>query len=141
LLAQGREDVALIRPLVQDALIRRTDIDWRPRAGRLALLLTRLRHEVPLPPTRISSLWLMRGVVRVAARGFAGVDDTLPLVLLSVSVVPGRDPDDPAATVMLHFASGDAAPRDLKVVVEAIDWSLEDVSEPWPAQATPDHDA
>lgn len=136
LLAYDADDLAVIAALTQDAVFPATEMAWRPRERRFALLLNRFRWEEPnrQPPERVRSVLVIGDVTGVASDGVERGADTV-LSLLSLTFEPGPEG---TGHVLLTLA-GDGA---IRVAVEALDVQLCDVTRPYvaPSGKAPYHD-
>ena len=135
--ALDRDDLHVISGLAQDAVFPMTEMAWRPKARRFALLLNRFRWEEGAghgPPERVQALLVVDGVLHVASYGIDRTDPDLILSLLSITFEPG---EDGAGHVLLTLA-GDGA---IRLEVEALDVTLKDVTRPYlaPSGKTPHH--
>ncbi len=132
------EDLKVIAALVQDGIFPATEISWRPRERRFALLVNRFRWEDSgrerHGPERVRAVLAFDNVLRVASQGFDQHDRDLVLSLLDVSFRPG---EDGAGEVLLTLA-GDGA---IRLEVEALEVRLKDVTRPYraPSGQVPDH--
>jgi hypothetical protein len=129
--AEASDELPILSACVQDMAVLAGDVGWQPRARRLAILGNRFRWEAVArggKPTRVLSALRFDHVVRVQRRGWPG-DGAAVLALLAMTV-----PDDGA--VELHFGGGVS----LRLVVEAVDVTLEDLSGAWGAASTPLHE-
>jgi len=125
LLANEAGEVPLISALLQDAVVRREDVAWEPKARRLALLVNRFRWEADA--TRVRCAVRIESVLNLQRRGWAACDAVLDLL----AVVAEGD------VLTLTFAGGAA----LRATVECVDLILEDIGAPWPAVRVPAHPA
>lgn len=136
LLAFDTDDLAVVAALTQDAVFLASEMAWRPRERRFALLLNRFRWEERdrQPPERVRSMLVIGEVTGIASDGVERGADTV-LSLLSVSFEPGPDG---TGHVLLTLA-GDGA---IRVAVEALDVQLRDVTRPYvaPSGKAPHHD-
>jgi hypothetical protein len=139
--AQDAEDLQVISALAQDAVLPATEMAWRPRDRRLALLVNRLRREdVDAARARgraierVRSLLVIDNVLAVSSQGFDRRDGDLVLQILTVDFEPG---EDGAGDVLLTLA-GDGA---IRARVEALEVTLKDVTRPYraPSGHVPDH--
>ncbi|MFD1343791.1 DUF2948 family protein [Litorisediminicola beolgyonensis] len=134
--AMDPDDLAVLSALVQDAVVPVSEISWRPKERRLALLLNRLRHEQPGRGgvERVQTVLVVENVLGVASQGVDRSDRDMVLSLLSVTFAPG---EDGAGHVELAFA-GDG---DLRAEVEALELVLKDVTRPYlaPSGKRPTH--
>jgi hypothetical protein len=132
------EDLQVISSLVQDAVFPVTEIAWRARQRRFALLINRFRWEDAgrdrHRPERVRSLLVFDNVLRVASQGLDRTETDLVLSLLSVSFQPE---EDGAGSVILTLA-GDGV---IRLSVEALEARLRDVTRPYvaPSGGVPDH--
>ncbi len=136
LLAQDSEDVPVISALVQDAVVRPSEVHLDPKQRRFVLLMNRFRwEEVEQEPRRVRTALRIEGVLKAARKGWpARADQEAVLELLALTVTPG---EDGAATIDLDFAG----PAAVRLDVECVEIALEDLTDPWPARATPAHKA
>jgi hypothetical protein len=125
--AEDAEDLKILSACVQDMAVKPVDVAWAPRQRRLVLLGNRYRWEAQAP-TRIRSALRFEGVLRVERREWPEEPHAV-LPLLAV----GADGD----SFVLSFGGGTA----LRLHVEALDVTLEDLSGPWGAMAVPRHGA
>ncbi|KPD10533.1 DUF2948 family protein [Phaeobacter sp. 11ANDIMAR09] len=137
------EDLQVVSSLVQDAVFPISEMSWRSKEHRFALLLNRFRWEdLPSaekrdrPVERVQSLLVVESVLGVASQGLDRSDKDMILSLLSVQFEPG---DDGAGHVLLTLA-GDGS---IRLAVETLEVSLRDVTRPYvaPSKKVPDHSA
>ena len=145
------EDLQVISSLVQDAVLPISEMSWRPKEHRFALLLNRFRWEDLTsaekrgrPVERVQSLLdIMRygvigglhTVLGVASQGVDRSDKDIVLSLLSVQFEPGED----AAGHVLLTLAGDGV---IRLSVETLEVSLRDVTRPYlaPSKQVPAHE-
>ena len=136
LMAQDASDLEVVAALTQDAVFPASEMAWRPRERRFAVLLNRFRWEERdrRPPERVRSVLVVGEALSVASDGVAPGADTV-LSLLSLAFEPGPDG---TGHVTLTLA-GDGA---IRVAVEALDVRLQDVTRPYeaPSRRMPAHD-
>lgn len=137
--AVDAEDLKVISALVQDAVLPATEMSWRPRERRFALLINRFRWEDSgrsrHAPERVRSVLGFEDVMGVASQGIDRRDaDTI----LSVLSVDFEEIEDGTGHVLLTFA-GDGG---LRLSVEALGVSLKDVTKPYvaPSKLVPQHE-
>ena len=137
------EDLQVISTLIQDSVLPITELKWQRAQRRFALLLNRFRWEDRDAAQargrrveRVQSILVFDNVVSVASQGVDRSDPDIVLSLLSVEFKPG---EDAAGEVILTFA-GDGA---IRLVVEALEANLRDVTRPYaaPSGRVPDHGA
>ena len=133
LLAEDAEDLKVVSAALQDAVGKIGDIRYEPQAQRLTLVLNRFRWEANRRE-RVRSALQLGSVRRVQARKLRREARNAVVELLGVGFEPG---EEGGGVVAFTFAGG----GDLRAEVECLDLVLADVSAPWPARATPAHDA
>ena len=140
LIAYEAEDLQVISALVQDAIFPVTEMAWKPKSGRFAVLLNRFRWEDVSGGERrgsyerVQSLLVIDGVQKVATQGFDRGDRDLVLSLMSLGWAEG---DAPSGRLELVLA-GDGG---IALDVEALEVTLKDVTRPYvaPSGHVPDH--
>ena len=135
LIAEDEEDLAIISAHLQDAVIRIGDIAYLPKSRRFAAFLNRYCWE-----------GCPDGAVGERTRTGLHFNNVLKVKATNVRQ---NDPDALAELLALSFhgTNGGAGHVDLmlagggciRLEVEAIDATLRDISEHWPARARPDH--
>ena len=132
------DDLPVISALIQDAIFPASEMTWRARDRRFAVLLNRFRWEDDgaghRSPERVQALLVIDEVQKVASQGIERGDKNLVLSLLSLTFEPG---DDGTGHVVLTLA-GDGA---VSAHVEALDVTLKDVTRPYiaPSKSVPSH--
>ena len=141
LLAFEAGDLEVLSSLAQDAVFPGSEMAWKPKDRRFAILLNRFRWEdAPAAERRSRSFERVQAVLtieqvqKVRSQGVARDADTV-LSLLSVSFEPGED----ASGVVMLTLAGDGA---IALEVEALEVTLRDVTRPYiaPSKAKPRHD-
>ncbi len=136
LLAFGPDDLQVISALAQDAVFPASEMAWRARERRLAILLNRFRWEDSGKdePERVRSLLVIDDVVSVRSRDVRPGDGTLILSLLSIGFESGLEG---TGTVLLTLAGDGAISAD----VETLNVTLQDVTKPYtaPSRSVPNH--
>jgi hypothetical protein len=136
LLAVDDDDLQVISAALQDAISTVGEISYEPQARRLTIALNRFCWECSdEEPVRIRAGLQLGGVLGVKSRDVALEAKTAVISILALTFEPAAAPEDPGGAVLIHLA-GDG---DIRVAVECIDAVLSDLSEPWPAQASPAH--
>jgi hypothetical protein len=125
--AESPADIAALSALLQDTTVRAADIAWEPRARRLTLIGNRFRHEDPRRPSRVRCGLVIAHITDAARRSWPGSGDSM-LALLAIRA--------DAENVHLHFAAGAL----IRLGVETLDLTLDDLSGPWKAVRRPVHD-
>lgn len=138
--ALDTDDLLVIASLVQDAVFPITEMTWRAKEHRFALLINRFRWEDQgesrHAPERVQALLVIENVLHISSLGVDRSDTDVILSLLDVTFVAG---EDGAGQVLLTLA-GDGA---IRLDVEALEVGLKDVTRPYiaPSKKAPDHGA
>jgi hypothetical protein len=141
--AMDAEDLQVLAALTQDAVFPVTEMTWRGKERRFAILLNRFRWEDAQnattrqrPVERVQSVLVVENVLKVASQGVDRSDKDMILSLLAIEFDGG---EDGAGDVILTLA-GDGA---IRLSVEALELTLKDVTRPYlaPSGQTPDHGA
>ena len=119
------EDIATISALVQDGVLKASDMGFDRQQHRFVLLFNRYRWE-KRDKTRTRAALRIDSVMRVQKRNWP----KLPSTTMELLALRYED-----QALHLDFAGGAA----LKLDVEAIDILLEDLSGPWGAKREPNH--
>ena len=130
------EDLAVVSAHLQDAVLKVSDVLWRPQEKRLVLALNRFDWESaqadrPEYRRRRSALRFER-VLSCKCRHVNPAGKDAVLNLLAVEFTPG---DAPSGVVTLTF-SGDAA---LRLEVECLEAELADLGPNWTTTCCPMH--
>ena len=137
LLAEDDDDLRVISAALQDAICTVGEIEYEPKARRLTIALNRFCWECSeAEPIRIRAGLQLGGVLGVKSRDLTLDVKTAMVSILALTFTPNADAEDPGGAVLIHLA-GDG---DIRLEVECIDAVLSDLSEPWPAQASPAHE-
>ena len=127
--AEDAEDLKIVSACLQDAIVPITEIGWLPETQSFVMVVNRFRWEAAGPTlTRTNCAVTIRGVTAVKRRAIDLGNRALLLDLLAVTI--GADGID------LIFAGNGA------IHLTAPDWrcQIEDIGEPWPAEAAPRHE-
>lgn len=139
--AEDADDLQVISTLSQDAVCPASELKWRKRARQFAMLINRFRWEddatakrIGRAAERVQSLLVIDDVLHVATQGVQPGDVDTVLSLLTIDFEPD---EDGMGALILTFA-GDGA---IKINVEAVNVSLQDVTRPYkaPSGKTPQH--
>jgi hypothetical protein len=132
ILAYDTGDLAVLSALLQDMIVKPTEMAWEKPTRRFAMIGNRFRWEKQAFKERVRTATHFEGVADVRSKGFNPKADA-PLALLSVSFVEGVTA--PAGEVRIAFSGG----GEVAITVEALEAALTDLSQPWSAGATPQH--
>ncbi|MDP5219300.1 DUF2948 family protein [Ruegeria sp. 2205SS24-7] len=139
--AQDAEDLQVIATLSQDAVFPITEMSWRAKERRFAILLNRFRWEDrdaaerrKRAYERVQALLVFDNVLSVASQGVDRSEVDMVLSLLSIAFEPG---EDCTGEIVLTLA-GDGA---IRLRIEALDATLKDVTRPYiaPSKYAPTH--
>lgn len=139
--AEHEDDLQVVSSLVQDAVCPASEMKWRRNARQFVVLLNRFRWEdhataqrIGRAAERVQTLLVIEDALHVATQGVQPGDADTVLSLLAIVFEPS---DDGAGAMILTFA-GDGA---IKIEVEAINVTLQDVTRPYiaPSGKSPQH--
>ena len=141
LIALDAEDLGVISAHLQDAVLKISDIAYRPRELRFALLLNRFNWPGALAgseqrETMTRHRCALR-VERVTAARTQGIDLTEKdkvLALLAIQFEQLQE-DDPSGHITLVFSGGGA----IRLDVECVEVELRDLGGAWATNSRPDH--
>lgn len=138
LVAETAEDITVMAAVLQDAVGTVAETAWMPRRRRFAAVLNRLRWEDASDGAgraeRVRTGLTIENVLAVRALGLDPADRTGVFNLLDLVFEAGAD----GAGVVRAVLSGGG---EIAFDVEAIDLSLKDITQPWPARSLPEHGA
>lgn len=133
--AEAVDDIPPLAALMQDAVLKVSDISYDAKSRHFTLGVNRFCHEIKGPvPLRAASVLRIDGVTRVSSRG---VPLNLPSQTLSLLDISFEAAELPAGAFLLRFAGEDD--KDVRIDVECIDLILMDLSAPRRAGAKPQH--
>jgi hypothetical protein len=138
LAAGDAEDLQILSARLQDAVLKLKDVSWQPRKHRFAAVVNRLKWEEG-GKTRVRAGLHFDSVLKVQSHKVKLGAGEAVIDLLAVTFTPGT-PDggeDPGGVVELVLAGGGA----IRLTVECIEAELADLTQPWAALGTPDHEA
>lgn len=132
--AQDAEDLTILSARLQDAAGQLSGIAYQSKTRRFAAMVNRLEWEKG-GKTRVRAGLHFNSVLAVKTRNVKlGARDAV-ISILAITFTPNAV-DDPAGVIEIVLA-GDGA---IRLEVECIDAELADVTQPWTARATPNHD-
>ena len=135
LAAADAEDLEVLSARLQDAAGQLKNMTWLPKKRRFAMVLNRLQWEAG-GKTRVRAGLHFDDVLKVESHKVKrGAEDAV-VSLLALRFVPAGG-EDPGGVIEIVLAGGGA----FRLTVECIDAELTDMTGPWAARGTPDHDA
>jgi len=135
LAAADAEDLEILSARLQDAVVKLKNFVWLPRKRRFAAVVNRLAWEDG-GKTRLRAGLHFDGVLKVqSSKVKPGVGEAVVSILAATFKPNGGE--DPGGVIEIVLAGGGA----LRLTVECIDAELADISGPWAARGTPDHEA
>ena len=135
LAAADAEDLQIVSARIQDAVGQLKNVIWLPRKRRFAMVLNRLQWEAG-GKTRVRAGLHFDGVLKVESHKIKRGADEAVVSLLALRFAPAGG-EDPGGVIEIVLAGGGA----FRLTVECIDAELADMTGPWAARGTPDHDA
>lgn len=136
LIALDQDDLEVVSAHLQDALVRTSEILWRPAERRVVIGLNRFDWEAvhcKAPEYRRRSAALR--FERVLSCKAHNVDHSDKNAVLNLLTVDFRPSDVPAGVVTLMFSGGGA----LRLEVECLEAEFVDLGSVWATVACPDH--
>ncbi|MEP3946138.1 DUF2948 family protein [Ascidiaceihabitans sp.] len=133
--AMDADDLKVMSALVQDAVLPITEMTYRARDRRFAMLLNRFRWENGTQSKeRVQSMLSFESVLNVSSQGVDRSDKDMILSVLAVAFEAGED----GAGLIEITLAGDGAVR---LSVETIEARLKDVTKPYiaPSKRAPSH--
>ena len=135
LAAADAEDLEVLSARLQDAVVKLKNFVWLPKKRRFAAVVNRLAWETG-GKTRARAGLHFDGVLKVqSSKVKLGAGEAVVSVLAVTFTANGGE--DPGGVIEIVLAGGGA----LRLTVECIDAELADISGPWAAIGTPDHEA
>jgi Protein of unknown function (DUF2948) len=135
LAAADAEDLEILSARLQDAVVKLKNFVWLPQKRRFAAVVNRLAWEGG-GKTRVRAGLHFDGVLKVqSSKVKLGAGEAVVSVLAATFTPNGNE--DPGGVIEIVLAGGGA----LRLTVECIDAELADMSCPWAARGTPDHEA
>ena len=133
LAAGDAEDLQILSARLQDAVLKLKDVSWQPRKRRFAAVVNRLKWEEG-GKTRVRAGLHFDSVLKVQSHKVKLGAEEAVIDLLAATFTPSGE--DPGGVVELVLAGGGA----IRLTVECIEAELADLTQPWAARGTPDHE-
>jgi hypothetical protein len=134
--AETVEDLAVIAAVLQDAVGKLADVAWMPRRRRFALVLNRFRWEEERRGAGGERVRCGLNIDNVMAVKGLGVDPGAAERIISLLEIAFEPGEDGAGRLRLLLAGG----GEIALEVEALELSLQDLSQPWQTGSVPSHD-
>ena len=141
LIALDAEDLGVVSAHLQDAVLKISDIAYRPKEMRFALLLNRFNWPGALTDTNSDQTMTRHRcalrIERVRAARTHDIDlseKDKVLALLAIQFEQLQD-SDPAGHITFVFSGGSA----IRLEVECIEAELRDLGGTWATKSRPDH--
>jgi hypothetical protein len=131
--AETPDDLPALSALLQDMALRAGDVAWDAGRRTLALVGNRFRHEDPRRPSRVRCGVTVAFATAARRRNWPTDPDTVLALLAITPDAADDEPDDSA--LLLSFAAGVS----IRLAVECIDVTSDDLSAPFGAAAVPRH--
>jgi hypothetical protein len=135
LAASDAEDLDVLSARLQDAVFKLKDARWQPKQRRFAAVVNRLQWEEG-GKTRVRAGLHFNGVLKAQSSMVKLGAGEAVVSLLAIRFVPAGG-EDPGGVIEIVLAGGGM----IRLTVECIDAELADLTGPWAARGTPDHDA
>ena len=141
LIALDKDDLNVLAPHVQDAILKVEDIRYSAANQQFILALRRFAWEKQVkgsaPNERRSAVLHFARVNRVQRQNLDLARKDTVLALLTIQFRPTGDAkDDPSGEIELVFAGG----ATIRLTVECIEAQLTDLQASWQATARPEHE-
>lgn len=135
LVAHDAEDLQILSARLQDAVAKLKNLVWLPKKRRFAAMVNRLTWEDG-GKTRVRAGLYFDGVLKVQSSQVKLGASEAVVSVLAVSFTPAGG-EDPGGVIEIVLAGGGT----IRLTVECIEAALGDLTGPWAARGTPDHDA
>jgi hypothetical protein len=134
LAAGDAEDLQILSARLQDAVLKLKDVSWQPKKRRFAAVVNRLKWEDG-GKTRVRAGLHFDSVLKVQSHKVKLGAEEAVIDLLAATFTPSGG-EDPGGVVELVLAGGGA----IRLTVECVEAELADLTQPWAARGTPDHE-
>jgi hypothetical protein len=130
------EDLAIVSTHLQDAVVKASDVLWRPQERRVVVALNRFDWEgVAGGGQEFRRRRAALRFERVMSCKCRDIDPAGEDAVLNLLAVEFSETDTPSGVVTLIFSGGSA----LRLEVECLEAELADLGPAWTAAACPDH--
>jgi hypothetical protein len=132
--ADDAEDLAVISAQMQDAVLKRADMQFDKKRRRFALVANRFAWDaLPQKQRRRAGLHF-DDVTAVKVHGFENAQGSAILSVLAIRFEPA---DALSGAVVLSFSAG----KEIKLEVECLNVTMADLGSAWGTETVPGHDA
>ncbi len=131
--ADDAEDLAVISAQMQDAVLKRADMQFDAKRRRFALVSNRFAWDALPEKQRRRTGLHFDDVTSVKASGFENAQASAILSVLAISFEPS---DGLAGTVTLSFSAG----KQIKLAVDCLNVTMADLGGAWGTDIVPGHD-
>lgn len=129
-----RDDLAVVSTHLQDAVLKVSDVIWRPQEKRLVLALNRFDWETSRGPEFQRRLCALR-FERVKSCKCREVNPAGKDAVLNLLAVEFDETDPPAGVIRMTFSGGAV----VRLEVECLEAELADLGPTWTASHCPKH--
>ena len=135
-IALDREDLEVVSAHLQDAIVKVSDVHWRPQEKRFVLGVNRFDWEsaISAAPEYRRRLAALR-FDRVLSCQVRNLDPRQKDAVLNLLAVDFADTDTPSGTVTLVFSGGGA----IRLELECLEAELADLGPTWTCAKCPEH--
>jgi hypothetical protein len=131
--ADDAEDLSVISAQMQDAVLKRADMQYDKKRRRFALVANRFAWEVLPNRERRRTGLHFDDVTSVKAHGFEPAQASAVLSVLAITFEPK---DDLKGNVLISFAAG----KQIKLEVDCLNVTMDDLGGAWATDHVPNHD-
>lgn len=132
--AETAEDLAVLAAVLQDAVGTLGDAAWLAKRQRFAAVLNRFRWETG-PRRRGERVRAALGVEHVRGVRALGLDPKDKATVVNLLDLAFEPAGDGSGTLRLVLSGG----AEIALSVDALEVTVTDLSQPWPARAVPGH--
>jgi hypothetical protein len=134
LAAADAEDLTVLSARLQDAVVKLKNVTWLAKKRRFAAVVNRLQWEDG-GKTRVRAGLHFDGVLKVQSHKVKLDAGEAVVSVLAATFTPNGG-EDPGGVIEIVLAGGGV----IRLTVECIDAELADMTGPWAARGTPDHE-
>ena len=135
IIAADQDDLKTMSSYVQDAIFKVGDMAWLSAQRRFAFVANRYVWEAKGAQARVRSGLHFDDVISVQHKNIRLDAQEAVVSLMAIQYSAGEG-DEGHPEVTLSFSGGGT----IRLVVEAVNVELSDISDPWQTRSRPDHD-